>query len=88
MNGNPHFNLVLVFNVGGAGDVVAIYIKGTRTGWMQMKRNWGVNWEISTILVAQALSFRVITSDGRSSISYNVAPSNWRFGQTFVGTQF
>lgn len=41
LNGNPHFNLLMVFNVGGAGDVMAVYIKGTHTGWLTMKRNWG-----------------------------------------------
>ena len=88
INGNPNFNLVMVFNVGGAGDVKAIFVKGSRTKWLAMQRNWGMNWQIGTVLVGQSLSFRVVTSDGRSCVSYNVAPSNWGFGQTFIGTQF
>lgn len=87
MNGNPNFNLVLVFNVGGNGEVSAMLIKGSSTGWMPMKRNWGQNWEIDVVLTGQSLSFHVITTDRKSVVSYNVAPSNWQFGQTFEGLQ-
>ncbi|KAH6558447.1 hypothetical protein KP509_1Z063100 [Ceratopteris richardii] len=88
MNGNPNFNLVMIFNVGGAGDVHAAYIKGSYTGWMPMKRNWGQNWEIGTPLVGQSISFRVVSSDGRVCESINAVPSSWSFGQTYVGNQF
>jgi hypothetical protein len=88
INGNPNFNIVLVFNVGGVGDVRRVYVKGSSTRWLPMTRNWGMNWQIGTVLVGQSLSFRVVTSDGRSCVSYNVAPSSWSFGQTFVGSQF
>ena len=88
VNGNPNFNLVLVTNVRGAGDVVGVRIKGSKTGWIVMTRNWGQNWEASTVLVGQSLSFQVTTSDRAVSYSYNVADSNWAFGQTFEGSQF
>ncbi|KAI5082209.1 hypothetical protein GOP47_0001952 [Adiantum capillus-veneris] len=88
MNGNANFNLVLITNVGGAGDVIDVKVKGSNTGWLSMTRNWGDNWQISISLVHQAVSFNVITSDGVSCVSINVVDSSWQFGQSFVGNQF
>ncbi|KAJ4977783.1 hypothetical protein NE237_008563 [Protea cynaroides] len=87
--GNPYWIMVLVYNVGGVGDVTNLKIKGSKTGWIQMTRNWGQNWQIFNVnLLGQTLSFQVTTSDGKMVQSNNVAPANWQFGQTFQGKQF
>ncbi|GFS39466.1 expansin A13 [Actinidia rufa] len=88
VDGSGIFMSVLISNVAGAGDVAEVKIKGSRTGWLPMGRNWGQNWHINTDLKNQPLAFEVTNSDGVTLTSYNVAPTNWNYGQTFEGKQF
>ncbi|KAE9615738.1 putative expansin/Lol pI [Lupinus albus] len=88
LKGNPNWLLVLVYNVGNAGDISSVSIKGSRSNeWNQMKHNWGENWNTCLNLVGQALSFQVTTSDGKKLEFNNVAPANWQFRQTYQSKQ-
>uniref|UniRef100_A0A0D9VPP7 Expansin n=1 Tax=Leersia perrieri TaxID=77586 RepID=A0A0D9VPP7_9ORYZ len=90
----PHFDmaqpaweqigLVLITNVGGAGSIKTVQIKGSKTGWITMSRNWGANWQSNNYLNGQSISFSVTSTAGRTLVFEDVAPSNWRFGQTFT----
>lgn len=88
INGHDYFELVLISNVGGRGDVKAAWIKGSKsTEWEPMKRNWGANWQSNSYLNGQSLSFRLTISSGKTLTMYNVAPADWQFGQTFAASQ-
>lgn len=88
IGGAKVFLSVLISNVAGAGDVVAVKVKGSRTGWLPMGRNWGQNWHINADFKKQPLSFELTGSDGVMITDYNVAPEDWEFGQSFEGKQF
>ncbi|KAF7823407.1 expansin-A23-like [Senna tora] len=88
LKGNPNWLLVLFYNVANAGDVTNAKIRGSgSSGWSQMKRNWGQNWQIGGNLVGQSLSFQLTTSDGKTVEFDGVVPSNWKFGQSFEGNK-
>lgn len=84
INGRNYFELVLISNVGGAGDISMVWIKGSKSNqWEAMSRNWGSNWQSLSYLNGQSLSFKIQTSNGKTRTALNVAPSNWVFGQSF-----
>ncbi|CAH8277508.1 unnamed protein product [Arabidopsis lyrata] len=83
--GNPYFLMILPYNVGGAGDIKFVQVKGNKTGWITMKKNWGQNWTTGVKLTGQGISLRVTTSDGITKDFINLMPKNWGFGQTFDG---
>ncbi|EER91570.1 hypothetical protein BDA96_01G252700 [Sorghum bicolor] len=85
--GSQYFLLVNIQNLGGSGSVGAAWVKGDRTGWIQMSRNWGANWQALAGLVGQGLSFAVTTTGGQYIQFWNVVPRWWQFGQTYTTTQ-
>ncbi|GAB2227981.1 hypothetical protein Droror1_Dr00009810 [Drosera rotundifolia] len=83
LNGNPYWLLVLVYNVGGVGDVSEVRIKASNTEWIQMSRNWGQNWQAWGQFQGESLSFQVTVSTGKSLTMVNVVASSWQFGQSY-----
>lgn len=86
LKGQSNFNMVMISNVGGSGDVKVAWIRGSRMRrgtWLPMHRNWGANWQSSIDLRNQKLSFKLTLVDGRALVFSNVVPSTWSFGQTF-----
>ncbi|KAK3445756.1 hypothetical protein EUGRSUZ_A00988 [Eucalyptus grandis] len=89
-NSRDHFELFLISNVGGAGEISNVSIKGSKMNeWETISRNWEANWQSLSYLNGQSLSFRLEASNGRTITALNVAPSDWKFGQSFSSsTQF
>jgi hypothetical protein len=84
INGHNYFELVLITNVAGPGSVRKVQIRGSKTGWITMSRNWGAFWQANNYLNGQSVSFKVTATNGKTLEFPNVAPGNWRFGQTFT----
>nr|XP_024401264.1 expansin-A1-like [Physcomitrium patens] len=72
IGGNPYFTMILIDNVGGAGDIRSMRVKGQYGGWVNIFRNWGSIRTCRT-KVAGALSFMITTTDGRSIVSNRAA---------------
>ncbi|XP_057805087.1 expansin-A23-like [Salvia miltiorrhiza] len=85
MGGNNYWTLVLVYNVGGVGDVKSMRVRSSGSDWTWMSRNWGQNWQLTQSLLGKTLSFEVTTSDGSVMQEIDVVPSSWGFGMTFEG---
>ncbi|BBN20409.1 expansin [Marchantia polymorpha subsp. ruderalis] len=85
MNGNPWFNLILISNVAGPGDIKAVAVKGSKQkSWTSARQNWGQKWEVKQKLQGQALSFRLTSGSGKVLVLYNAVPRTWRFGSTYM----
>ncbi|KAL3641018.1 Expansin-A11 [Castilleja foliolosa] len=84
INGRDYFELITFTNVGNAGSIRSVQIKGSKTGWTTMSRNWGANWQSNAYLNSQSLSFMITTTDGITKTFSNVIPSNWAFGRTYA----
>lgn len=81
--GFNYFELVLLTNVGGSGSVKSMAVKGPNTGWIQMSRNWGANWQCLAGLEKQPLSFALTSTGGQYLVFQDAVPAGWQFGQTF-----
>ncbi|XP_047337135.1 expansin-A12-like [Impatiens glandulifera] len=85
LKGQSNFNMVMISNVGGSGDVKAAWIKSSLArAWVPMHRNWGANWQSPQDIRSQALSFKLTLVDGKTIEFDKVVPSSWKFGQTYA----
>jgi hypothetical protein len=88
IQGHTYFIQVLVYNVGGWGDVTALSVAGASSGWVGMSWGWGTNYNSGVVLDGQALSFMVSNSEGQTVTSWSAAPADWSYGLTYEGSQF
>jgi hypothetical protein len=88
IQGHTYFLQVLVYNVGGMGDVSSLQIAGSTTGWTSMSWGWGTNYNTGTVFDGQPLSFMVSNAEGSTVTSWNVADAYWQYGMTYEGQQF
>ncbi|KAK8685036.1 hypothetical protein V6N13_041047 [Hibiscus sabdariffa] len=70
--------------MGGGGDVSNMWVKGSKTEWIEMKHNWGASYQVRAQLGGQSLSFK-LTSDSTKEtiIARDAAPENWKLGSTY-----
>ncbi|KAL9242656.1 hypothetical protein vseg_016638 [Gypsophila vaccaria] len=85
LTGNNYWLLVFVMNVGGAGDVSEMWVRGSKsTQWISMSRNWGASFQAFSQLGGQSLCFKIKSgSTSQVVYAYNVVPSYWATGQTY-----
>ncbi|XP_021735776.1 expansin-A7-like [Chenopodium quinoa] len=84
LQGNNYWLLTTVMNVGGAGDIAKMWVKGSRTGWISMSHNWGASHQAFGQLGGQCLSFKIQSYSTRETIiAYNVVPAYWSVGMTY-----
>jgi len=85
--GFNNFELVLISNVGGPGSIRSVSVKGDKTDWIQLNRNWGANWQCNAALVGQPLSFAVTSTNGQKLYINDLVPYWWKFAMTFTSNQ-
>ncbi|XP_062205509.1 expansin-A28-like [Phragmites australis] len=84
ITGFNYFELVLITNVAGSGSIQSMSVKGSKTGWVTLTRNWGALWQCNSALVGQALSFKITSTGGQTLYMNSVVPAWWDFGTTFT----
>ncbi|XP_047083385.1 expansin-A25-like [Lolium rigidum] len=87
IGGFNNFELVMISNVGGPGSIQSVSIKGEKTEWIQLTRNWGANWQCNAALVGQPLSFAVTSTNGQTIYINDIVPSWWKFTMSFTSNQ-
>lgn len=82
--GNGYWLLAIVTNVGGAGDIGGMWVKGGSGEWVQMSYNWGASYQAFSQLGGQPRSFKVRSyTTGQIIVASDVAPSDWSVGMTY-----